>query len=604
MGSLRAPWVSRPWVDLLVGCGGWSLPLLLLSWQLVDADARRWAALFYTLALACNYPHYMATIHRAYFRRGDRDRHRLVTHYLTAALVLVGVVAHVRPGLLPWLFTAYVLWSPWHYTGQNYGLTMMFLRRAGIEVSESQRRRLRVAFIASYVLLLVAFNEAGARDPLVLSLNLPSGVSFPLEAAAAVMCFALLLPALGGLIRRNGWRAMTPALTLVLTQTLWFVAPIVLTWTGVVSIVQTRYSSGILAVMHSAQYLWITQHYARRDAALHSGKAAWSGWRYWATLVAGGIALFVPGPWLASALGHVDLTSSMLIVTSIVNLHHFIVDGVVWKLRDSRVSSVLVQQGGASPDGAKPQAAGASRHVWALQAVAALALVALAVVDQWRYRLAIPGSDTASLSLARRLNPWDTPVHLGLAAAGLRGDDGGAAEQELRTAIAAPSAPMASFTALARVLVEQQRLEAAYDVVRASLERWPTDVDALVNAGVLASRLEHPEEAAVWWRRALSQDDRLRQVHLYLAELLDGSGSGDAIPHYRRYLELLLEDPAAAQQAPREVALVAIKFGDALARAGRLSEAQGQFGLASAIASRAGLPDVAALARARLSPAE
>ena len=30
---------------------------------------------------------------------------------------------------------------------------------------------------------------------------------------------------------------------------------------------QNRYSSGVLAVMHSAQYLWITSYYARREAS-------------------------------------------------------------------------------------------------------------------------------------------------------------------------------------------------------------------------------------------------------------------------------------------------------------------------------------------------
>ena len=66
----------------------------------------------------------------------------------------------MRPALLPWLFTAYVMWSPWHYTGQNFGLLMMFMRRAGVPIDERQRRRLRLAFVASYVMLLAAFNEA------------------------------------------------------------------------------------------------------------------------------------------------------------------------------------------------------------------------------------------------------------------------------------------------------------------------------------------------------------------------------------------------------------------------------------------------------------
>ena len=98
----RPVWIDRPWIDLLIGCGGWSLPLLALSYAVVDGDVPRWSAVFYGLALVCNYPHYMATIYRAY-GRDDRGAHRLYTHWLTgrahrprrrgARLVPAGAVA-------------------------------------------------------------------------------------------------------------------------------------------------------------------------------------------------------------------------------------------------------------------------------------------------------------------------------------------------------------------------------------------------------------------------------------------------------------------------------------------------------------------------------
>ena len=39
----RGLWIARPWVDLVVGCGGWSLPLLALSYALSGDSARQWA---------------------------------------------------------------------------------------------------------------------------------------------------------------------------------------------------------------------------------------------------------------------------------------------------------------------------------------------------------------------------------------------------------------------------------------------------------------------------------------------------------------------------------------------------------------------------------
>ena len=75
----------------------------------------------------------------------------------------------------------------------------------------------------------------------------------------------------------------------------------------------------------------------QRDAEQAARAGGWSAWRYWTTLVAGGIALFLPVPWLASYGWHLDFTASVFIVAAIVNLHHFMIDGVVWKLRNPRV---------------------------------------------------------------------------------------------------------------------------------------------------------------------------------------------------------------------------------------------------------------------------
>src|SRR6202034_4761608 len=59
-------------------------------------------------------------------------------------------------------------------------------------------------------------------------------------------------------------------------------------------------------------------------------------------LVLGGIALFIPGPWVASRAFHQDFAASFLIFTALINIHHFILDGAIWKLRDGRIAAVLL----------------------------------------------------------------------------------------------------------------------------------------------------------------------------------------------------------------------------------------------------------------------
>src|ERR1700723_4379923 len=201
-----------------------------------------------------------------------------------------------------------------------------------------------------------SFMTGGSNDPLILSRGLPAKIPPPLRLVLAIVFAAFTFMAFKPLIQRSGTRAMAAPLTLVLTQFLWFVLPTLLELHAAYQIPQTRYSSGILAVLHSAQYLWITSYYQRREARA-AGQSSWRMAGYFVTLIAGGIALFIPGPWLVSYIFHYDFTTSFLIFTALVNIHHFLLDGALWKLRDSRVASLLIDRRGKIASGVTAQAA-------------------------------------------------------------------------------------------------------------------------------------------------------------------------------------------------------------------------------------------------------
>jgi hypothetical protein len=493
----RSLWIARPSIDLLIGCGGWSLPLLAISYTLSGAAALQWSAAFYSLALVTNYPHYMATVYRAYGRR-DRSANHLYIVWGTVLLVGLAALAHLDTALLPWLFTAYVMWSPWHYTGQNFGLMMMFLRRGDLEVTAIERRRLYAAFIASYLLLLAAFNEAGSSDPLVITLGLPPQATRVIESVAGLVFVAAGLSGLIPLARRAGrGRILAPAV-LYLTQALWFVVPTALTWFLGLAVPQTRYSSGILAVMHSAQYLWITQYFARREQA-----QAWDANRYWLAVVIGGIALFLPIPWLASYVAHVDFTASMLIVTAVVNLHHFMLDGVVWKLRDPRVSRALTSTAeGPDAPSMKPAA-----PVWrnAIAATVVVALLALAGVDQWRYRLTTQTSNPDAVEAALRLNPYDGSTQLRLVGSHLERAEMLIAQG--RTADALPH-----YRAFLELVVQHREQRPHPEVV----------IPAIIRFGEALEKTGHQAEAKTQFELAvrMAQQTGLRELETLARERL------------------------------------------------------------------------------------
>ena len=232
------------------------------------------------------------------------------------------------------------------------GIFMMFARRAGAKPSDSERRALYAAFFLSYAILCLDFHTGLSRDPMFLSLNIPGTVSSTLQIVVAVAFVGCSAYGLAPIVGEAGWRGVVPSLTLFSTQFAWFLFPTVLTLGEGLRVPQSRYSTGVLALMHSAQYLWITSYYARREASA-DGRQNWRSWTYFALLVAGGIALFVPGPWIASHVFPFDFNRSFLIFTTLVNIHHFILDGAIWKLRDGRIAILLLNSQARTTEAAK-----------------------------------------------------------------------------------------------------------------------------------------------------------------------------------------------------------------------------------------------------------
>ncbi len=151
----------------------------------------------------------------------------------------------------------------------------------------------------------------------------------------------------------------------------------------------------------------------------------WRAWAYFAVLIAGGIALFVPGPWLASRVFHHDFTTSFLIFTALVNIHHFLLDGAIWKLRDGKIAALLLSSrdrisDAASGAGSRLSQAwswltGATAGARQLRIGAALVLLLWGTVDQARYYLSLRADNLQDLQRAAAMDSFDTSVQMRLA---------------------------------------------------------------------------------------------------------------------------------------------------------------------------------------------
>jgi len=621
--AVAAPWVYGPALDLIVGCGAWSAPLLALAYFSMASSTRAWAIAFYALALLFNYPHYMATIYRAYHLAEDFHKYRIFTVHLTALLVLTLLLSHYWVRMLPWIFTIYLTWSPWHYSGQNYGLFMMFARRAGADPQKAERRALYGAFIVSYLILFLGFHTGPSTDSLFISLNIPALVSRWEQIVLFVLFIVLTVFGFARLSRATGWRKLAPAVTLFSSQCLWFLLPAAISLIRGIEIPQSRYSSGVLAVMHSAQYLWITSYYARREATTEKA-SSWRPLAYFAVLVIGGIALFVPGPWLASRIFHRDFTTSFLIFTALVNIHHFILDGAIWKLRDGRIAALLLNsrermadvasEAGTGLAAAWRWLAGSTPRARYVRVGAAVLLLVWGSLDQARHYLALRSDDLAALQHAAALDSFDSSVQLRLAEKEMSEGQPQQAEASWRKAMQVNPVDPAPRSELLRFLIAQNRLDEALALTETSLKASPRDVNLLVDHGFLMLRSGHGAEAVANWELAIAVDPQQIPVHLYLAGELDHEGkSAAAAAHYKIFLEKIAHAPVekvpadgatdkAAEKAkekrpaPDQLIAIVLRMADCQERALQRDQAVKSYELAETLAWRTKLPRLESVA--------
>jgi tetratricopeptide (TPR) repeat protein len=612
-----APWIYSPWLDLLVGCGAWSAPLLAVAMWMAPSHTHAWVVAFYALALVFNYPHFMATIYRAYHTRENFEKYKFFTLHITLLLALTAILMHASPRLFPWVFTLYICWSPWHYSGQNYGLLMMFARRSGTEVTPSERRWLRAAFIASYVMLLASFETGGSNDPLILSLGIPAKFTFPVRLALGAAFALFTWIGFQRIVRKHGIREMLAPITLAITQFLWFVLPTLLELHSAYQIPQTRYSSGILAVLHSTQYIWITSYYQRREARA-SGQSNWRMPVYFVTLLAGGIALFIPGPWLVSYIFHFDFTTSFLIFMAIVNIHHFILDGALWKLRDTRVAALLVVRGAKSAPLADiaPGAKKSSRKKHAVAnpsrrrrfapafAIAAAALLFLwGGIDQIHFALSNNEGDLSSLQRAADMNPYDSALNARIGLAEAKAGNRDEAVAALAQAVDLNPENIGLQQAYARALIEAARYDDAYSLYKKTLEKFPRDVDSLVNYGLLAARLGNSDQAIDSWQKAVDVNPNETNAHMYLAQAFDQRGEpASAARHWEIYLRLAPSQPENSPAIAKEQIISAtIHLADDESAINRSDAALAHYQSAIALAQNANSPKLEAVAIAHLA---
>jgi hypothetical protein len=321
------PFVGHAFDYLLIG-GGLSLIVALA----VALGGRPQLAAFIqahgtVLILLSNSAHFAASTVRLYTKRDTwRDLPFLTMGLpLVTLLVLTAAVAYPKP-IGPHIWALYLTWSPYHYGAQAYGLALMYCYRSGGQWSDSEKRWLRVACLCPFLWVFVGGRGLGL-DWLAPAGLLDTAVALSARKAIGSLLAAatFLLPILLLAWRRAAGRSPLPLISALIL------------WSNGVWLISLAMAQAFVwaTIFHGIQYLAIVCVFHVREKLREGGNTR-PGWQHAAAFYLAclglGYLLFQVWPLTYTLLGF-GYAESMLLVIAAINLHHFIVDAFIWRLR-------------------------------------------------------------------------------------------------------------------------------------------------------------------------------------------------------------------------------------------------------------------------------
>jgi hypothetical protein len=324
-----------PVFDTLWVGGGITLPAAV--WLLADGRAAGeiLGRSLPLLVLLVNQAHFAASSLRLYTKPGAVEAHPFLAQalpLLTLAALSLCILWSAELGRHLWALA--MTWSPYHYSAQAFGLASMYCYRSGFALGSFERSLLRWTCLMPFFRSLLG----GAASGLGLGWLLPPRLlGEPAVATAVVLGVGVLdllvfaMPALffAAASRRapppaGGGGPPLPLLALfpVLANGLWFVL-----FDGLDAFVWAT-------VFHGVQYLALVSIFHAREGRGAPGRRAALARvaAFYAGCVGLGYTLFqcLPAAYEIAGFGMVE---SAFLVVAAINVHHFVVDAYIWRLR-------------------------------------------------------------------------------------------------------------------------------------------------------------------------------------------------------------------------------------------------------------------------------
>lgn len=332
--SIQAGWLRSPRFDAFF-IGGIAL-LALVSGAIIQARPELFLVIFLADLWLLGYHHVVSTFTRLCFDRASFAQHKALVLYLPIAVVAgVGVVYSI---LGAWaLMTVYLYWQWWHYTRQSWGISRAYAAKS----RDRQPGNRLLGTIAFWSMPIAGILTVSSRSPEqflwmpLWTLPVPEWLA---HAAVALAASAILLWTLDQLrLARRGQAALPYALFMLSHFAIYVVAYIYFT--------DLTQGWVVINIWHNAQYIAFVWMFNNRRFASgvdpnHRFLSMLSQprrvWLYLLVCVTISTAFYTAAVRTADALA---LMPYMVVFYQAINIHHYLVDAKIWKLRKQAVSA-------------------------------------------------------------------------------------------------------------------------------------------------------------------------------------------------------------------------------------------------------------------------
>ena len=309
--------------------------LALVSCLVVVREPRLFGVVLLADLWLLGYHHVIATYTRLCFDRESFRKHRFLV--LGLPFIVFAAVALSAWSVGLWtLATVYFYWQWFHYARQSFGIARVYDRKAGV-AQEPDERLSRILF---YLVPLWGILHRSHQDPetfLGLELRVLA-VPEPVVHLAGVLAaagFAWWVLQRVALLRRGRLSA---------AHTLYMLSHFLIFYVAYVAVENINYGWLAINVWHNAQYIafvWMFNNNRFRAGVepqtriLSPLSQSRNAWAY--LLICFGLSTV-----LYFAINSVVAALPLLmIIYQAINFHHYVVDGVIWKVRRKPLQQTL-----------------------------------------------------------------------------------------------------------------------------------------------------------------------------------------------------------------------------------------------------------------------